>query len=264
MAACTSCSATSSDRPSEKRSVITEAPPELVDGHLVQPGHLPELALQRRGDGGRHHVRAGAGVQRRDLDGRVVDLGQRRQRQQPVGQQAGQQDRQHQQRGGDRALDEEARRVHGECAAASAVGQFDTVAPDFVSSSRCCWNQARRSSGLMAFSFAATSGDTRSIQRGRSPPATSAAEAAPEAAPLAAPLAARPACRARRAERSRQRAASDRRRSPPPWRPRAAGRCRRSPPRRRLADAPSTAIQLASTAPGLTTRVLTVLSALTT
>ena len=30
IAACTSCSATSRDRSSEKRSVITEAPPELL------------------------------------------------------------------------------------------------------------------------------------------------------------------------------------------------------------------------------------------
>ena len=38
MAACTSCSATSSDRPSEKRSVITEAPPELVEVIWLKPG----------------------------------------------------------------------------------------------------------------------------------------------------------------------------------------------------------------------------------
>jgi len=38
MAACTSCSATSSDSPSENRSVITEAPPELVDVIWFNPG----------------------------------------------------------------------------------------------------------------------------------------------------------------------------------------------------------------------------------
>ena len=41
MAACTSCSATSSDSPSEKRSVITDAPPELVDVIWFKPGIWP-------------------------------------------------------------------------------------------------------------------------------------------------------------------------------------------------------------------------------
>ena len=47
-------------------------------GHLLQAGHLAELALERRGDGGCHDVGAGAGIERDDLDGRVIDLGQRR------------------------------------------------------------------------------------------------------------------------------------------------------------------------------------------
>ena len=129
--------------------------------HLVQAGHLAELALEGRRQRGRNHVRAGAGVERGDLDGRVVDLRQRGQRHQPVGQQPGQQDRQHQQRRGDRALDEEAGRVHG------ATGQFGgaTALPAVPASSRCFWNQARRSSGLMALSFSATSGGRRSIRR---------------------------------------------------------------------------------------------------
>ena len=41
MAACTSCSATSSDRPSEKRKVISEAPPELVLVIWFRPGIWP-------------------------------------------------------------------------------------------------------------------------------------------------------------------------------------------------------------------------------
>ena len=41
MAACTSCSATSSDRPSEKRRVMTEAPPELVEIIWLRPGIWP-------------------------------------------------------------------------------------------------------------------------------------------------------------------------------------------------------------------------------
>ena len=41
IAACTSCSATSSDSPSEKRSVITDAPPELVLVIWFSPGIWP-------------------------------------------------------------------------------------------------------------------------------------------------------------------------------------------------------------------------------
>ena len=83
IAACTSCSATSMLRSSVNCSVMTERPVGAGRGHLVQPGHLAELALQRRGDGGRHHVRAGAGIERDHLDRRVVDLRQRRDRQLP-------------------------------------------------------------------------------------------------------------------------------------------------------------------------------------
>ncbi len=49
-------------------------------GHLVQSGHLPELALQRRGDGGGHDVRARARIERDDLNGRVIDLREGRDR----------------------------------------------------------------------------------------------------------------------------------------------------------------------------------------
>ncbi len=41
IAACTSCSATSSATSSEKRRVITEAPPELVDDICASPGIWP-------------------------------------------------------------------------------------------------------------------------------------------------------------------------------------------------------------------------------
>ena len=49
--------------------------------HLRQARHLAELALQRRGDRRGHHLRARAGIEGLHLDGRIVDLGQRRQRQ---------------------------------------------------------------------------------------------------------------------------------------------------------------------------------------
>ena len=41
MAACTCCSATSSVTSSEKRSVMTDAPPELVDDIWERPGIWP-------------------------------------------------------------------------------------------------------------------------------------------------------------------------------------------------------------------------------
>ena len=45
-------------------------------GHLLQPRHLPELALERSRHRGGHDVRARARVERHDLNGRIVDLGQ--------------------------------------------------------------------------------------------------------------------------------------------------------------------------------------------
>ena len=45
-------------------------------GHLLQAGHLAELAFQGRGDRRRHDVGAGAGVEGDHLDGGVVHLGQ--------------------------------------------------------------------------------------------------------------------------------------------------------------------------------------------
>ena len=66
-------------------SVITEAPAELVEIIWFRLGIWPNCTLQRRGDRGGHHVRAGAGIEGLHLDGRVVDLGQRRERQEAVG-----------------------------------------------------------------------------------------------------------------------------------------------------------------------------------
>jgi hypothetical protein len=91
---------------------MTEAPPELVDDICDKARHLAKLALQRGGDVGGHHIRAGAGVQRGDLNGGVVHLGQGRDGQQPVSQQARDEQRHHHQRGGDGAQDEDARQVH--------------------------------------------------------------------------------------------------------------------------------------------------------
>ena len=88
--------------------------------HLVEPGHLAELALERRGDRARHHLRARARIEREHPDGRVVHLRQRRDRQQPIGEQPRQQQRRHQQRRGDGPEDERARDVHGVAPSAGA------------------------------------------------------------------------------------------------------------------------------------------------
>ncbi len=71
--------------------------------HLGQAGHLPELTLQRCRDRAGHHIRAGAGVQGHHPDGRVIHLRQGRYRQQAIRDDTGEDNRQHAQRGGNRA-----------------------------------------------------------------------------------------------------------------------------------------------------------------
>ena len=93
-----------------------------VGGHLLQPRHLPELALQGRGDRRGHDVGAGARKESEHLDGGVIHLGQRRDRQLVVGHGAGQQNGRHQQGGGHRAQDEDAGWVH--CLALRRRGGF--------------------------------------------------------------------------------------------------------------------------------------------
>src|SRR4029077_16466876 len=115
-------------------------------GHLLQARHLAELALERGGNRRGHHVRARARVEGYDLDRGIVDFGQRRERKQPVGDRAGKQDRDHQERGRDRPQDEQPRRAHGPSlrrrlpspfagalsssgAAAAARSEISTLAP---------------------------------------------------------------------------------------------------------------------------------------
>ncbi len=74
--------------------------------HLRHAGNLRELAFERRGHRGRHGLRIGAGQAGIDLDGGEIDLRQLGDGQQRKGDHAGQQDRRHQQGGGDRPLDE--------------------------------------------------------------------------------------------------------------------------------------------------------------
>ncbi len=75
-------------------------------GHLLKPRHLAELAFQRRGDGGSHHLRSAAGVKGEHLDDGVVHLRQGGDRQLLIAHKAGQQNGRHQQRGGYRAQNE--------------------------------------------------------------------------------------------------------------------------------------------------------------
>ena len=74
--------------------------------HLAQPLHLAELAFQRRRYGGRHHIRAGAGIEGEHLDRRVIDLRQRGNRQLRESDDAHQQNCGHQQRSCDRPQNE--------------------------------------------------------------------------------------------------------------------------------------------------------------
>ena len=66
-------------------STMTEVAAGAGRGHLAQALHFAKLPFQRRRHRGSHHVRAGAGIKRQHLDGRVVDLRQRGDRQLRVG-----------------------------------------------------------------------------------------------------------------------------------------------------------------------------------
>ena len=81
-------------------------------GHLAQRRDRRELLLQRGRHRRGHRVRAGAGVIDRDHDGREIDLGQRRHRQQPISADAEHQDAQHQQRRCDRTANEWCGDIH--------------------------------------------------------------------------------------------------------------------------------------------------------
>ena len=82
-------------------------------GQLGQAGDLAQLLFQRRRNRGCHGLRIGAGQLGADLNGRIVDIGQRRDRHQPVGDKTAQQQAHHQQRCRDRPLDEGRGYVHG-------------------------------------------------------------------------------------------------------------------------------------------------------
>ena len=79
-----------------------ETHPESVDvdvnpGSSAEAGDLPQAALQWGGHGACHHIGAGTGVKGEYLDNRVIHLRQRRDRQEAIAQNTGEQHRQHQQ-----------------------------------------------------------------------------------------------------------------------------------------------------------------------
>src|SRR5207249_12248900 len=87
---------------------------EEADGrHLRDTGDAPELALERRGDGGRHRRGARAGQTRDNGDRREIDLREWRDREQPERDRSGDDERDGQQRGADRPADEGAGPAYG-------------------------------------------------------------------------------------------------------------------------------------------------------
>ena len=84
-------------------------------GHLGEARHLAELALERRRDRRGHDIGACTGIEGADLDGRVIDLRQRGDRQLLVRHGSGKENSDHQERGCDRPLDEDAGDVHLLC-----------------------------------------------------------------------------------------------------------------------------------------------------
>jgi hypothetical protein len=77
--------------------------------HLGDAGNLRELPLQRLRDRGSHGFGTAARQRCRDLDGREIDLRQRRDRKQRIGDHADEQNARHHQRGADRVSDEKRR-----------------------------------------------------------------------------------------------------------------------------------------------------------
>ena len=82
--------------------VIEVEPSALVEVICATPGICANWRLQRLRHRRGHGLRTGAGQARGDLDGGKVDLRQRRDRQARIGDDADEQDADHQQRGRDR------------------------------------------------------------------------------------------------------------------------------------------------------------------
>src|SRR5471032_2573336 len=110
--------------------------------------HLPELFLERCGDRRGHYVRRRTRIERLHLDGRIVDGGQRGQRQEAQRDEADQHDCRHQQRRADRTQNKRTRWIHAGAVRLWIMGTsllllFAMVAAMRARSSRC----RRRRSG---------------------------------------------------------------------------------------------------------------------
>ena len=88
------------------------APEGARGGHLVQPGNLAELALERCGDRRGHYIRAATGIKRLYLNRGVVNLRQGGNRQLAIGHPADQYNAHHEQRSGNRPQNKRPRRTH--------------------------------------------------------------------------------------------------------------------------------------------------------
>ena len=97
--------------------------------HLAQARHLAELPLERRRHRRGHHLRARARIEGLNLDRRIVDLGQGRERQEAKRQNADEQNRDHQETGRDRTIDEDAGGIHRPAPASDRV----VIAPGLAS-----------------------------------------------------------------------------------------------------------------------------------
>ena len=88
------------------------APERTGRGHLEQAGNLTEVALQRSGDRGAHHFRAGSRIKCLDLNSGVVHLRECGHWQLAIGHQSHQNHTHHQQRGCNGPQDKRPRGVH--------------------------------------------------------------------------------------------------------------------------------------------------------
>ncbi len=83
-------------------------------GHLFEPGNLPQMPLQWRGNGPCGDLGTSPGLEGEYLDDRVIHLRQRRHRQHAPGDDTGDEKRQHQQRGSHRTQNKRPRQtIHG-------------------------------------------------------------------------------------------------------------------------------------------------------
>src|SRR3989442_14517147 len=84
MAAWTSCSATVNVQGERELKNDDRAASGANGSHLVQTGQLSEWPLERRSDGRGRNIRTCAGIKSNHLDGPIIHLRQRRNRQLPI------------------------------------------------------------------------------------------------------------------------------------------------------------------------------------